>query len=67
MTEVALRVGMTCEGCSAAVQRVLEKLDGVKSVDISLEQQKVVVKGDVTPEAVKDQVAKTGKPTEYWS
>lgn len=40
---------------------------GVQSVDIDLPSQKVLVKGDVTPEAVVQQVSKTGKPTELWS
>ncbi len=39
---------------------------GVQSVDIDLPSQKVLVKGDVTPEAVVQQVSKTGKPTELW-
>jgi len=37
---------------------------GVESYDISLEQQKVVVRGNVTPEAVLATVSKTGKKAE---
>ncbi|KAK9817325.1 hypothetical protein WJX74_004421 [Apatococcus lobatus] len=66
VNEVALKVGMTCGGCEAAVRKVLGKLDGVQSVDVDLPSQKVLVKGDVTPEAVVSQVSKTGKPTELW-
>lgn len=62
-----LKVGMTCQGCVGAVDRSLKKLNGVQSVDINLEQQKVTVKGNVTPEAVVQQVSKTGKPTELWT
>ena len=40
---------------------------GVESVHIDLPSQKVLVKGNVTPEAVVQQVSKTGKPTELWS
>lgn len=40
---------------------------GVESVHIDLPSQKVLVKGSVTPEAVVQQVSKTGKPTELWS
>jgi copper chaperone len=36
----------------------------VESYDISLEQQKVVVRGDVTPQAVLEAVSKSGKKTE---
>ena len=37
---------------------------GVESYEVSLEQQKVVVRGNVTPEAVLATVSKTGKKTE---
>lgn len=39
---------------------------GVESVDISLPEQKVVVKGNVTSDAVLAQAAKSGKKTELW-
>lgn len=64
MTEVTLKVAMACQGCVGAVKRVLDKLDGVESYDISLEQQTVTVKGNVSPEIVLEKVSKTGKKTE---
>lgn len=36
---------------------------GVESYDISLEKQKVVVKGSLTPQQVLEAVSKTGKKT----
>ena len=30
MLQVALKVGMTCQGCVGSVQRVLSKLDGAR-------------------------------------
>jgi copper chaperone len=48
------------------VKRVLDRLPGVQSYDISLETQKVVVKGDVDAAKVKEAVAKTGKKTDFW-
>jgi copper chaperone len=36
----------------------------VESFDVSLEQQRVVVRGNVTPQAVLDTVSKTGKKAE---
>jgi copper chaperone len=36
----------------------------VQSFDVSLEKQRVVVRGDVTPEAVLETVRKTGKKAE---
>lgn len=56
-------VTMSCSGCSGAVSRVLNKLDGVKNVDISLESQTV----DVTTgsgldyDTVYNTISKTGK------
>ena len=40
---------------------------GVEHVDVDLASKKVTVRGNVTREAVKEKVAKTGLPTEYWS
>ncbi|KIY96157.1 copper chaperone, partial [Monoraphidium neglectum] len=62
--EVVLKVDMACSGCSGAVERVLAKLQGVDSYDVSLEKQQVVVKGSVSPEVVLETVKKTGKKTE---
>ncbi|OIV98827.1 hypothetical protein TanjilG_08483 [Lupinus angustifolius] len=63
---VVLKVGMSCQGCSGAVNRVLGKLEGVESYDIDLKEQKVTVKGNVEPETVLQAVAKTGKKTAFW-
>eukprot|EP00236_Picocystis_salinarum_P006990 CAMPEP_0113932086 /NCGR_PEP_ID=MMETSP1159-20121227/6911_1 /TAXON_ID=88271 /ORGANISM="Picocystis salinarum" /LENGTH=60 /DNA_ID=CAMNT_0000933143 /DNA_START=69 /DNA_END=248 /DNA_ORIENTATION=+ /assembly_acc=CAM_ASM_000767 len=60
MTEVVLRVAMSCQGCAGSVRRVLGKVEGIESVDIDVEGKKVVVRGQVDPEAIKEKVAKTG-------
>ncbi|KAG2485634.1 hypothetical protein HYH03_015694 [Edaphochlamys debaryana] len=67
MTEVVLKVEMMCQGCVAAVKRVLGKMEGVESYDVSLEEQKVVVKGNVSAQDVLEKVSKTGKKTELVS
>ncbi|KAH8587699.1 putative iron/copper transporter Atx1 [Bisporella sp. PMI_857] len=56
-------VKMSCGGCSGAIKRVLDKLDGVKSHDESLEKQTVtVVTADTLPyETVLRTIKKTGK------
>eukprot|EP00420_Gonyaulax_spinifera_P018303 CAMPEP_0197895754 /NCGR_PEP_ID=MMETSP1439-20131203/38084_1 /TAXON_ID=66791 /ORGANISM="Gonyaulax spinifera, Strain CCMP409" /LENGTH=76 /DNA_ID=CAMNT_0043516215 /DNA_START=51 /DNA_END=281 /DNA_ORIENTATION=+ len=41
--ETTFTVGMTCEGCSGAVTRILTKLDGVEKVECDIEQKKVKV------------------------
>ncbi|KAL2653888.1 hypothetical protein R1flu_022016 [Riccia fluitans] len=67
MTEtVVLKVGMSCEGCVGAVKRAIAKMDGVKSSDINLKEQKVTIVGNVKPDEVLERVSKTGKPTEFW-
>ncbi|KAK3900241.1 hypothetical protein C8A05DRAFT_36131 [Staphylotrichum tortipilum] len=56
-------VAMSCGGCSGAVERVLKKLDGVKSFDVSLESQtaSVVADASLPYEKVLKTIAKTGK------
>ncbi|KAL4896355.1 heavy metal transport/detoxification protein [Aspergillus ambiguus] len=56
-------VAMSCGGCSGAVERVLKKLDGVKSFDVSLENQTatVVTEPAVSYETVLEKIKKTGK------
>ncbi len=43
--------GMTCEGCAGTVRTAVEKLPGVKSVEVSLEKNQVVVVADPTKTA----------------
>ncbi len=60
------KVEMTCEGCSGAVTRVLNKLgDKVENVDVSLETQKVVVESAMSSEELLAVIQKTGKATTY--
>jgi len=54
-------VSMSCGGCSGAVNRVLGKLDGVKSYDVSLDTQTATVVA--APELSYDTVLKTIKKT----
>ncbi|KAF1350856.1 putative iron/copper transporter Atx1 [Delphinella strobiligena] len=56
-------VTMTCGGCSGAVERVLKKLDGVKSFDVSLDSQTATVTTADTLDypTVLEKIKKTGK------
>ncbi|ORY56137.1 uncharacterized protein BCR38DRAFT_356254 [Pseudomassariella vexata] len=56
-------ISMSCGGCSGAVDRVLKKLDGVESYEVSLEKQEAVViaKPELTYETVLKTIKKTGK------
>ena len=60
-TETIKVKGMTCMGCVNSVKKVLEKIPGVDSSDVSLEQGKVTVQYDASQanpnqfkEAIKD-------------
>ncbi|XP_026765083.2 copper transport protein ATOX1 [Galleria mellonella] len=67
MSTHVFNVEMTCEGCSSAVERVLNRLkgQGVESVSISLPEQKVVVKSTLSGDQLLDVIKKTGKKTTY--
>lgn len=54
-------VSMSCSGCSNAVNRVLNKLDGNSKIDISLEKQTVDITTDADYDTVYNTIAKTGK------
>ncbi|PMD55413.1 iron copper transporter, partial [Hyaloscypha bicolor E] len=56
-------VSMSCGGCSGAVNRVLGKLDGVKSYEVSLDTQTatVVAAPELDYETVLKTIVKTGK------
>ncbi|KAL6231656.1 hypothetical protein BDW75DRAFT_233421 [Aspergillus navahoensis] len=56
-------VSMSCGGCSGAVERVLKKLNGVKSFDVNLDSQtaSVVTDASVPYETVLATIKKTGK------
>jgi len=56
-------VTMTCGGCSGAVERVLKKLEGVKSYDVSLDSQTATVKTEENLDyaTVLEKIKKTGK------
>ncbi|MCJ1246097.1 Cytosolic copper metallochaperone [Trapelia coarctata] len=54
---------MSCGGCSGAVERVLKKMDGIKSYKVSLESQtaEITAAPEVGYEAVLEKIKKTGK------
>ncbi|KAG0087936.1 Cytosolic copper metallochaperone [Podila epicladia] len=62
MTQYKYDVTMTCGGCSGAVTRVLNKLQGVDKFDVSLETQKVTVESStLSEEEILAVIQKTGK------
>ncbi|XP_067852185.1 copper transport protein ATOX1 [Heptranchias perlo] len=57
-------VDMTCEGCSGAVTRVLNKLGDVQ-FEIDLPNKKVFIESKHSVEVLTDQLKKTGKDVQY--
>ncbi|XP_019390801.1 PREDICTED: copper transport protein ATOX1 [Crocodylus porosus] len=57
-------VDMTCEGCSSAVTRVLNKLGGVQ-FDIDLPNKKVCIESEHNIDTLLETLKKTGKTTNY--
>ncbi|KAB1281343.1 Copper transport protein ATOX1, partial [Camelus dromedarius] len=57
-------VDMTCEGCSNAVTRVLNKLGGVQ-FDIDLPNKKVCVDSKHSVDTLLETLGKTGKAVSY--
>ncbi|KAG7198208.1 hypothetical protein KM043_005616 [Ampulex compressa] len=58
-------VEMTCEGCSNAVENVLNKKEGVNNVKINLQEKKVFVTSTLSSDEVLQALKKTGKATEF--
>ncbi|KAF9373415.1 Cytosolic copper metallochaperone [Podila verticillata] len=62
MTTFVYDVTMTCSGCSGAVTRVLNKLQGVDSFQVALETQKVTVESStLSQDEILAVILKTGK------
>ena len=55
--------GMTCSGCVANVERVLKSIDGVESVNVSLDQGQAIVEfvpGRVNPAQLRSAIEDAG-------
>jgi copper chaperone len=62
-TQVIKVNGMTCMGCVNSVKNVLEKIPGVSSANVSLEQKQVTVEYDAattSAEQFKDAIKGAG-------
>lgn len=57
MPDIVLNVQMKCEACVKSVRETLQRLEGVDSVDVSLEKQQAVVRGTVSEAAAAESVA----------
>ncbi|XP_008783549.1 heavy metal-associated isoprenylated plant protein 45 [Phoenix dactylifera] len=66
LTIVELNVHMDCEGCEKRIRKAISKLDGVDTVDIDMDKQKVTVTGYVDQRKVLKAVRRTGRKAEFW-
>ncbi|XP_073342910.1 copper transport protein ATOX1 isoform X2 [Pagrus major] len=64
MPKHEFEVAMTCEGCSGAVTRVLNKLGGV-TFTIDLPQKLVWIESDKDAEVLMETLKKCGKEVKY--
>ncbi|GAV92390.1 HMA domain-containing protein [Cephalotus follicularis] len=66
MSIVELLVHMDCEGCQKRIRRAISKIDGVDSLEIDMDKQKVTVSGYVDQRKVLKVVRRTGRKAEFW-
>ncbi|XP_008806263.2 heavy metal-associated isoprenylated plant protein 37-like [Phoenix dactylifera] len=62
-----LKVNMHCDGCKEKVKKLLRKIEGVCSVSIDVEHQRVTVTGNVDSGTLIKKLARSGKRAEIWS
>ncbi|XP_010257946.1 PREDICTED: heavy metal-associated isoprenylated plant protein 3-like [Nelumbo nucifera] len=62
-----LKVNIHCDGCKQEVKKLLQRIEGVYTVNIDAEQQKVTVSGSVDSGTLIKKLVKYGKHAELWS
>ncbi|KAJ0881034.1 putative heavy metal-associated domain, HMA, heavy metal-associated domain superfamily [Helianthus annuus] len=62
----SLKVNIHCDGCKRKVKKILQKVEGVYTINIDPEQSKVTVSGVVDPNTLIKKLAKSGKLAEIW-
>ncbi|DAZ96787.1 TPA: hypothetical protein N0F65_005785 [Lagenidium giganteum] len=55
------KVGMTCDGCSSACTRILNKIDGVTDVKCDVEKQQILVTGTADDNTMLEALLKWSK------
>ncbi|KAL9668831.1 hypothetical protein QQ045_006371 [Rhodiola kirilowii] len=67
MPIVEMKVSMDCSGCENKIRKAVQKLDGVDTVEIDMDEQKVTVTGTFSDQLkVLKKVRKTGRRAELW-
>ncbi|CAN6233933.1 unnamed protein product [Urochloa humidicola] len=66
LSTVEMNVHMDCDGCEKRVRKAMSRLQGVSSVEIDMERQKVTVTGYVDRREVPRAARRTGRAAEFW-
>ncbi|KAL1548447.1 heavy metal-associated isoprenylated plant protein 36-like isoform X1 [Salvia divinorum] len=61
-----LKVSIHCQGCKRKVRKVLQSIEGVYTINIEAQQQRVTVTGNVDAQTLIKKLVKTGKHAELW-
>ncbi|KAK8939460.1 Heavy metal-associated isoprenylated plant protein 26 [Platanthera guangdongensis] len=64
---VVLKVNIHCDGCKHKVRKLLQRIEGVYTVSINEENQKVTVSGNVSSSTLIKKLARSGKYAELFS
>lgn len=59
MAKVTIK-GMSCQHCVASVKEALEKIPGIKSVDVNLDKGEANYKGEASQDSVEAAIKKIG-------
>ncbi|KAF7089641.1 hypothetical protein CFC21_092565 [Triticum aestivum] len=63
---VEMNVHMDCEGCEKRIRKAMSRLEGVSTVEIDMDTQKVTVTGYVDRRRVLRAARRTGRAAEFW-
>ncbi|KAK3158748.1 hypothetical protein QOZ80_2AG0141080 [Eleusine coracana subsp. coracana] len=66
LSTVEMNVHMDCDGCEMRVRKAMSRLEGVSTVEIDMDTQKVTVTGYVDRREVLRAARRTGRAAEFW-
>ena len=52
--------GMSCKHCVNSTKEALEKLPGIKDVEVNLEKAEAKYSGDIDPQLIKEAIERIG-------
>lgn len=61
-----LKVSIHCEGCKKKVRKILQRINGVDTIEINSQKNQAIVTGNVEAETLIRKLLKSGKHSELW-